>query len=105
MASDATTFEPVELLKPRPIFDMAGNVRMSNIKPDKSNVHVETVRAAVLLSIPDPDSIPKSYGYDYHMVLAVQRFQLLHGFPVDGVLTRDQVELLSTLTGTFAVVA
>lgn len=105
MASDATTFEPVELLKPRPIFDMAGNVRMSNIKPDKSNVHVETVRAALLLVINDPQSIPQSYGYDYHMVLAVKRFQVQHSLPDDGVLTREQVELLSTLTGTFAVVA
>lgn len=104
MASDhSDTFDPVELLKPRPIFDMAGNVRMSNIKPDKSNVHVETVRQALLAVITDPDSIPQSYGYDYHMVLAVRRFQESQGFAVDGVLTRDQVELLSTLTGTFAV--
>ena len=105
MASDATTFEPVEHIAPRPIFDMAGNVRMSNLKPDKSNVHVETVRAALLLVINDPQSIPQSYGYDYHMVLAVRRFQESNGFPVDGVLSRDQIELLSTLTGTFQLVS
>lgn len=84
---------------------MAKNVRMSNIKLDKNNVHVETVRSALLQVIPDSDSIPHSYGYDYHMQLAVQRFQQANGFPVDGVLTREQVELLASQTGSFVVVA
>jgi hypothetical protein len=90
------TFDP---LPPPPIkepFDMSKNIRISNIKPGKSNVQVETVKLA--LSKLWPGFVPPDAEYDFNMTQGVLRLQERLGTPVTGIITREELKALAELT-------
>jgi len=91
-----STFEPMETPKLREPFDMSKNIRISNIKPGKANVQVETVKLA--LSKLWPGFVPPGDTYDFDMTQGVLRLQERLGEPVTGIITRKELKALAKLT-------
>ena len=98
-----STFDAVPLPPMKEPFDMAKNIRLSNIKPGKSNVQVETVKLA--LSKLWPAFVPPGDEYDFNMTQGVLRLQEQLGTPVTGNITREELKALAELTDVDFVVA
>ena len=91
-----STFDPVTPPKMREPFDMAKNIRLSNIKQGKSNVQVETVKSA--LNKLYPSFVPPGDEYDFNMTQGVLRLQERLGTAITGIITREELKALSELT-------
>jgi hypothetical protein len=91
-----STFDPLPLPPIRQPFDMSKNIRVSNIKPGKNNIQIETVKLA--LSKLWPAFVPTGDEYDFNMTQGVLRLQERLGTPVTGIITREELKALAELT-------
>lgn len=72
-------------------------IRMSNIKWDKSNEHVELVRNA--LAAMYPTKLLPGTEYDKAMINVVERWQRDNGYQDTGVLSKEQVLIIAEQDG------
>lgn len=89
-----STFEAQEF-SVRPLYDITKNVRMSNLKNGKQNVHIAQVRKVLTQLFPSNCPPTPEDIWDYNFTQGVLLFQRSLGEEETGILTKDQVIALS----------
>lgn len=88
------TFDPQSFVIREP-YDITKNIRMSNVKEGKTNVHVQTILH--YLASRYPAYCFPGDTYDGNMIQAVCQWQRELGQEETGILTKGQAMLLSEL--------
>ena len=96
------TFEPMEFKNYQRNTGVE-QVKLINIKPGKSNMHVKVVRDALYKMYPHANG-QGLYEYDAYMQKAVKKFQQEIGVAITGILTEDELKILADKSKTFRVV-